>query len=114
MHHSSGEERVPANEAVGVQVPSLDTGMKTKLCFNWWFHLSWTASLHFCKGRAVSCTGISKAVQAEPKDGFFSPPHHMRRCKWTNCSPCTLTQCIGVAKKLLQHDTYEAATDNLF
>lgn len=97
MHHSSGEGRVPANEAVGVQDPSLDIGIKTKLCFNWWFHLSWTASLHFYKGRAVSCTGISKAVQVEHKDGFFSSPHHMRRRKWTNYSPCTLTQCIGVA-----------------
>lgn len=30
-HYSFGEGRAPANGAGGVQAPSLDTGMKTKL-----------------------------------------------------------------------------------
>lgn len=54
-HHSFGEGRAPANGAGGVQAPSLGTGTKRKLCFNRPFHLSRTVSLHFCKGRAVSC-----------------------------------------------------------
>lgn len=93
-----------ANEAGRLQALSLDTGMKTKLCFNWWFHLPWTVFLHFCKGQAVSCRMFChcrvlrflKRCKHRAQGWIFSPLHHMRRCKWAN-SPCTLTQYIGAA-----------------
>lgn len=103
-HHRFGERRAPANGAGGGQAPGVDTGMKTNLRFNWQFHLSWKVSLHFCKGRAVSCrtfchykvVAFLKRCRQSPRMDFHTPPHQMRRCTWTN-SQCTLTQRIDVA-----------------
>lgn len=83
--------------------PPVSVLVRKQLCFTWRFHLSWTVSLHFLEGQAVSCRTFCcyrvvvflKRRRQSPRT-VFCLLHHMRRCKWTN-SQSTLTQCIDVA-----------------